>query len=241
MQLYTGILVAILAGLGASIGLLAAVLIKRARLNTLFSDRRLAEMVMDNCTDMVWVNRGNSTLWQSRSCGEVPSRNGGTVIDISGFGLTANDFGTENPVRGIAQIAGQDRYFNVTLKHVDGLSIYSAKQAEDVVKAERELQRFMQTLTDTFAHLPIGLAIFDRSRQLVLFNLLWLNCSICSPNGWRVDRRCGRFWTSCAMTESCPSPKILRIGATRSKCWRNRQRQAHFKKTGDFPTARSFV
>nr|WP_245216564.1 PAS-domain containing protein [Sagittula salina] len=31
-------------------------------------------------------------------------------------------------------------------------------------------RHFVQTLTKTFAHLPIGLAVFDKNRQLVLFN-----------------------------------------------------------------------
>ena len=38
------------------------------------------------------------------------------------------------------------------------------------VRAERSLREFVQTLTKTFAHLSTGLAIFDRNRQLVLFN-----------------------------------------------------------------------
>jgi PAS domain-containing protein len=38
------------------------------------------------------------------------------------------------------------------------------------VQAEGSLRDFMQTLTKTFAHLPIGLAIFDRARVLQLFN-----------------------------------------------------------------------
>jgi PAS domain-containing protein len=38
------------------------------------------------------------------------------------------------------------------------------------VNAENALRDFIQTLTKTFAHLPIGLAIFDQARQLQLFN-----------------------------------------------------------------------
>lgn len=38
------------------------------------------------------------------------------------------------------------------------------------VHAEESLRRFVQTLTQTFAALPIGLAVFDRSRSLVMFN-----------------------------------------------------------------------
>lgn len=39
-----------------------------------------------------------------------------------------------------------------------------------VVHAEIAQRNFVQTLTKTFAHLSIGLAIFDRNRQLALFN-----------------------------------------------------------------------
>jgi hypothetical protein len=38
--------------------------------------------------------------------------------------------------------------------------------ADSAVQAETALREFMQTLTKTFADLPIGLAIFDRSRVL---------------------------------------------------------------------------
>lgn len=38
------------------------------------------------------------------------------------------------------------------------------------VRAEQTLRNFVDTLTMTFAHLPIGLAVFDRDRRLALFN-----------------------------------------------------------------------
>lgn len=45
-----------------------------------------------------------------------------------------------------------------------------ALPADAAVRAERSLREFVQTLTKTFADLPIGLAIFDRDRRLQLFN-----------------------------------------------------------------------
>lgn len=45
-----------------------------------------------------------------------------------------------------------------------------ALPADAEVKAEQNLREFLQTLTKTFADLPIGLAIFDRERHLQLFN-----------------------------------------------------------------------
>ena len=48
--------------------------------------------------------------------------------------------------------------------------LHFAVPADAAVRAEGALREFIQTLAKTFAHLPIGLAIFDRSRQLALFN-----------------------------------------------------------------------
>jgi len=50
-----------------------------------------------------------------------------------------------------------------------GLTCF-ALPAEDLVRAETALRDTLQTLTRSFAHLPIGLAIFDSGRRLSLFN-----------------------------------------------------------------------
>ena len=51
-----------------------------------------------------------------------------------------------------------------------GESLGFALDADDLVAAEASLRRFVETLTETFAHLPIGLAVFDKNRRLGLFN-----------------------------------------------------------------------
>lgn len=45
-----------------------------------------------------------------------------------------------------------------------------AVDATIAASAERTLTRFVQTMTETFAHLTVGLAIFDRNQTLALFN-----------------------------------------------------------------------
>jgi len=49
-------------------------------------------------------------------------------------------------------------------------TLFTAIPIDKVVKAENTLSEFIVTLTGTFAHLPIGLAIFDQNRKLTLFN-----------------------------------------------------------------------
>ncbi|SFR34184.1 PAS-domain containing protein [Litoreibacter janthinus] len=55
------------------------------------------------------------------------------------------------------------------------------------VKAEESLRQFVQTLTQTFAALPIGLAIFDRSRSLVMFNPALMELTNLDPS-WLSSR-----------------------------------------------------
>lgn len=62
-----------------------------------------------------------------------------------------------------------------------GRRVY-AIPADTAVQAETTLRDFMQTLTKTFAHLPIGLAIFDSQRQLQLFNPALLDLTGLPPD-----------------------------------------------------------
>lgn len=45
-----------------------------------------------------------------------------------------------------------------------------AVDASAALESERTLARFVRTMTETFAHLTVGLAIFDRNQTLAMFN-----------------------------------------------------------------------
>ena len=62
------------------------------------------------------------------------------------------------------------RWFDCHIQPGDDHRTIFAVPADSAVRAERSLREFVQTLTKTFADLPIGLAIFDRDRRLQLFN-----------------------------------------------------------------------
>lgn len=69
----------------------------------------------------------------------------------------------------------------VSMPDGDGRRVY-ALRADSAVQAETNLRDFMQTLTKTFAHLPIALAIFDSRRQLQLFNPALLDLTGLPPD-----------------------------------------------------------
>lgn len=61
-------------------------------------------------------------------------------------------------------------WYNVTATRSGSNVIYHAVDINAVIQAEVAQRNFVQTLAKTFAHLSIGLAIFDRNGQLALFN-----------------------------------------------------------------------
>ncbi|MFD1881832.1 PAS-domain containing protein [Paracoccus pacificus] len=63
-----------------------------------------------------------------------------------------------------------DLWFDCHIQRKDSQIMCFALPAGAAVRAERSLREFVQTLTKTFADLPIGLAIFDKDRALQLFN-----------------------------------------------------------------------
>ncbi|GGE06656.1 PAS fold [Gemmobacter megaterium] len=66
---------------------------------------------------------------------------------------------------------GAPTWFDCTISpQPNGGRIVFALPADAAAQAEQALGSFVQTLSKTFAHLPIGLAIFDRQRKLQLFN-----------------------------------------------------------------------
>lgn len=88
------------------------------------------------------------------------------------FGLEADRLLPRGPKRQrlLNPTDGKDEWFDCHILPGATGSIGFALPADNAVRAERSLRDFIQTLTKTFAHLPIGLAIFDRNRQLALFN-----------------------------------------------------------------------
>ncbi len=63
-----------------------------------------------------------------------------------------------------------EQWFDVTsVKRDDGFMHFAA-DANAIVRADQERRHFVQSLSKTFADLSIGLAIFDKRRQLSMFN-----------------------------------------------------------------------
>jgi len=86
------------------------------------------------------------------------------------FDRTAASQGAVGQRQRLVLPGGEVAWFDLVGFAEEAGRLLFALPADAAVQAEGALRDFMQTLTKTFAHLPIGLAIFDHSRQLQLFN-----------------------------------------------------------------------
>ncbi len=119
---------------------------------------------------LVWANEAYLAVHDasSKTCNTMP-----TVPCKSLFeGVTENaPLGTSTTRASTAK--GENdaaHWYDITThKSHNGTSQY-AIDADPVVRAELAQRKFVQTLSQTFAQLSIGLAIFDRRRQLATFN-----------------------------------------------------------------------
>ncbi len=120
----------------------------------------------NNMNEVIWANAG----YLARAGAML-----GTGQDLSWplprlFGRTASLQGISGQRQSIISPGQPVAWFDL-ISAVEGEGrLLFAMPADAAVQAETALRDFMQTLTKTFAQLPIGLAIFDQQRQLQLFN-----------------------------------------------------------------------
>ncbi|RPE64738.1 PAS domain-containing protein [Pacificibacter maritimus] len=115
-----------------------------------------------------WANAAYTAMADSTlEAGEIPIWPPKAIFDTQQLRTTnSGDFMRLNS---ILDPSGEKPYEVFPMSLDDG-TLFTAMPAERTLAAERTLREFRQTLTKTFAHLTIGLAIFDKDRNLVLFN-----------------------------------------------------------------------
>ncbi|WP_435257071.1 PAS-domain containing protein [Thioclava sp. FR2] len=77
---------------------------------------------------------------------------------------------------------GSTKWFELSVIEEGGDRKHYALACDAAVAAENTLRDLMQTLTKTFAHLSVGLAVFDSKRQLQMFNPALLDLTGLAPD-----------------------------------------------------------
>jgi len=139
-----------------------------------FSELARLREVVDLTPMLVWRQQeGGQIVWSNRAYSDIAQRvfPGQADSDVATLFRPRDD--GKSAGRCSLRIADQPKplwfeQYSYPLNHDE--TLHFALHADPVVRAEEALRNFIQPLTKTFAHLPIGLAIFDRNRQLALFN-----------------------------------------------------------------------
>lgn len=107
---------------------------------------------------------------------------------------------------------GDDRsaWFDCYSSALENGRLHFALPADATVRAEKALRDFVQTLTKTFADLPIGLAIFDRQRQLQLFNPALIDLTQLGPDFLSARPTLYAFLDRLREARMMPEPKDYR-------------------------------
>lgn len=116
---------------------------------------------------LVWQQDGNGKVTWSNTA----YRNQvGQHIDAPFLELNTHMDGKRQIQQRITRVGNDKQWFDVTTVARDDHFLHFATDATALVRAEQDRRNFVQTLGKTFADLSIGLAIFDKGRQLATFN-----------------------------------------------------------------------
>jgi len=112
---------------------------------------------------------------------------------------------------GLARGADGGLWFEVAAeRRADGGLLASAMPVDRLVAAEASLRDFVQTLSKTFAQMPIGLAVFDKRRELMLFNPALVSLSMLQPQFLSQRPSLKAFLDALRDRQRMPEPKNYR-------------------------------
>lgn len=160
-------------------------------------------------------------IWRENAAGEVVWANARYLTEAAARLEPGRDlswplprlFDTQGSVgqrHKLSQDDGGTHWFDLTVQAEDQDRLIFATPCDATVKAETALRDFTQTLTKTFAHLPIGLAIFDRQRQLALFNPALLDLCELPPDFLSARPTLFAFLDAMRDRNMIPEPKDYR-------------------------------
>ncbi|WP_175483135.1 PAS-domain containing protein [Salinihabitans flavidus] len=149
---------------------------------------------------VLWANAAYDALAPVDDTGYRPA-----VFDVP----VSESFDILQPVRTSVHLPGQDEplWFDVASVADNETLLHYAVDANAIVKAEVAQRNFVQTLTKTFAQLSIGLAIFDRNRQLALFNPALIDLTTLPADFLSAGPTLFSFFDRMRETQVMPEPK----------------------------------
>ena len=189
------------------------------RLSYQAMDHELAglRVMLDRAPVLIWRQDGQGAVsWANRAYLELAADRDGE--DHTGTWplprlFDAGAVQVQPTRRAKLTIAGEKkpRWFDI-FRFEDGSGLLQfALSADAAAQAEQSLREFIQTLAKTFAHLPIGLAIFDKQRQLALFNPALIDLTGLGPEFLSARPTLFTFLDRLRADNRMPEPKNYKL------------------------------
>lgn len=119
---------------------------------------------------IIWVNAAYENLLMACGLSSDSDQQGITYPDL--FKLPSSSSLHRDRYRASVKLTPGNEvlWYEVNAMRSELHTMHYAIDINAVVQSEKAQREFVQTLTKTFAQLSIGLAVFDRKRELTLFN-----------------------------------------------------------------------
>lgn len=153
---------------------------------------------------------------------------------------SALDPGTAERVAMKSQKRKEDSWFELRTTQQDGDLLCFAAPIDKLVKAEASLSNFVQTLTKTFAHLTVGLAVFDRKRQLALFNPALMDLSGLPTEFLSKRPTLRAFLDALRDNQRVPEPKDYKSWRMKIAQLESEAADGTFEETWTLPTGQTY-
>ncbi|PPB82698.1 PAS domain-containing protein [Albidovulum inexpectatum] len=153
-----------------------------------------------------------SVTWANDAYLKLAAQQGNTVPESLSWPIPVlfpGPHDADQPRRRMLKPTGQGsaRWFECHSRPDGESQVHYALPADAAVRAETSLRDFIQTLTKTFADLPIGLAIFDRQRRLTLFNPALVDLTSVEVDFLSARPTLGAFWDRLREARVVPEPR----------------------------------
>ncbi len=128
-----------------------------------------ATSVLHSSPDPIWrTNSAGAVTWQNAACTKLLDENG--ALPKVHVDKAIDGSSSDQRVAIVDEDTGYTRWYELRSLSDDEDHVHFATDITQVIHAESVQREFVQTLTKTFANLTTGLAIFDKSNRLALFN-----------------------------------------------------------------------
>ena len=199
----------------------------------------------DRSGTITWCNAAYMALADSLSGeGEVPPWPPARVFNLDhDTASVATKQDPATPHRAAVNIGAEAKrhWFDVSETDTsEGDKVFTATPADRLVKAESSLQEFVTTLTKTFAALPIGLVIFDRARELALFNPALMDLTMLPASFLISKPSLSAFLDRLREARMMPEPKDYRSWRQQMSDLETAARNGTYEETWALPTGQTY-